>query len=100
MQTLENQADAWDAAMHPGTITIAGINYTGSMLIRSGELVNQDGGQRIGDVLTFWLWKGYSGLAQPAENSRVTCNGVTWIIQTIDGKEPHAREWKLTCTKA
>lgn len=100
MKRLEDQAAAWDAAMHPGRISIDGRDYTGSMLIRSGELVNADGGQTLGDVLTFWLEKSLSGLSQPVERSLVLCNGIRWLVQTVDGKESHAREWKLTCIKA
>ncbi len=79
-------------ALRPGSITLGGISYDGALSIRSEPITNEDGGQRMGDVLTFRLPK--SRLAtQPAERATLTSQGKTWIINTVGGKELWAAEW-------
>lgn len=76
----------------PGSITIGATPYSGALSIRSEPIENQDGGQRMADVLTFRLAK--SLLAnQPLERSTFTSQGKIWIINTVGGKAPWDAEW-------
>lgn len=86
------------ARTKPGSITISGQSYDGSLSISSQPIDNGDGGQRIGDVLTFRLSKA-AHPAQPPERSTFTCQGKTWIIDTVSGKESYAAEWVIRATQ-
>lgn len=78
----------------PGSITISGKSYSGALSISAQPITNEDGGQRMGDVLTFRLSKA-AHPAQPAERTVITSSGKTWIIETVGGKEIWAAEWVI-----
>lgn len=90
--TFRAQAMANREQLYPGSITLGGTPYDGTLSIQSEPITNEDGGQRMGDVLTFRLPKSRRA-EQPAERSTLTSQGKTWIISTVGGKQAWADEW-------
>jgi hypothetical protein len=93
---LRGQQQAWDTAMHPGTVQIATTSYACALLINSAPPELELAGIHSRDVLTVWVSKTLLSTA-PAIGTTVAAQSRQWVVQNISGSESHSHEWRITC---